>query len=323
MMKSRVDGPRSTRTEPVPGDTTPAPLRIGEKDLEGFSTERPLPMKLAQLWASNAPRARSWLPRKIGRAFGRRWKVVVASSDGSQFAVDPGNLDVYTAIVRDGGHEPWILRTCLHLARQGDVFFDVGANVGYFSIGVARRVPGVRVVAFEPQPTLARTIALSAALNGLDNVLVIPVMLGARDGSAQLFVPSHSVHASAVSPSRSARALTSPIETLAGLIDRRSLPWPTLVKIDVEGAEFEVFKGAARVLRENPPYLVFESNEHAERFGYSRRDLLDYLHDLGYFTFFAINPDGSFLRLSSARSYAHVSDLLAVPPGKPSPPPYG
>jgi FkbM family methyltransferase len=299
-----------------------APVSIPEEDLEGFSAARPLPMKVAQLWASHGTRARSWLPRQIGRVFGAGWRIFVAT-DGDKLAVDPHNLDVYTAIVRDRGHEPWILRTCLRLIRQGDAFYDIGANAGYFSIGVARRVPDVRVVALEPQPTLARAIAISAALNGLDNVLVLPAMLGAREGSAKLFVPNHSVHASAVAPSSKARSLACPVTTLADLVGRHLLPWPTLVKIDVEGAELEVLKGGNRLLRENPPYLVFESNEHAGRFGYDRSDLLNYILSLGNFTFFAINPDGSLFRLSSAFSNAHVPDLLAVPSNKASPASYG
>lgn len=305
------------------GDEAATPLRVTQKDIEAFSERRPLPLRLAQLWASHGPRARSWLPHKIGRAFGRRWKIVVATGDGDQLAVDPRNLDVYTAIVRDGGHEPWILRTCLHLMRPGDVFCDVGANAGYFSIGVARRAPGVRVIAFEPQPTLARAIAVSAALNDLDNVLVFPTMLGARDGTAKLFVPSHSVHASAVPRAPRVRALTCPVRTLTELVDRRLVPWPTLVKIDVEGAELEVLQGAVRLLQENPPYLVLESDENADRFGYSRSDLLDYLRDIANFAFFGIHPDGSLLPLATALSDTAVSDILVVPQGKPCPPSYG
>jgi len=207
--------------------------------------------------------------------------------------------------------------------RPGDVFCDVGANAGYFSIGVGGRFPDVRVVAFEPQPTLARAIALSAALSGLDNVVVLQTMLGAREGSAQLFVPSHSVHASAVSPAGRVRALTCPVKTLTGLVDRRLVPWPTLVKIDVEGAELDVLQGAVRILEDNPPYLVLESNENADRFGYSRSDLLDYLRGIENFTFFGIHPEGSLLPLATALLDAAVSDFLAVPPGRASPPPHG
>jgi FkbM family methyltransferase len=276
-------------------------------------------MILAQLWASHAPRARSWLPRKIGRTFGGDWKIIVTTAEGDALAVDTKNLDVYTAIVRDRGHEPWILRTCLQLLKDGDVFHDVGANAGFFSIAVARRKPSVRVVSFEPQPTLAKAIALSAELNGLDNVAVLPLMLGARDGSAKLFVPSHSVHASALSPSPRASTLTCPMKTLGGLIEDGVVPDPTLIKVDVEGAELEVLRGTTNHLKENAPYLVLESNEHAARFGYSRRDLIDFLRRLADYSFFGIRPDGELLPLIAGSTEDPVSDLLAVPHGRASP----
>jgi FkbM family methyltransferase len=320
VINPRVAKNHRTSTGKVPGNDPVVPLRVAQTELEGFSKHRPLPLRLAQLWASHGPRARSWLPRKLGRVFGRRWKIVVDTADGDMLAVDPTNLDVYTAIVRDRGHEPWILHTCLRLVRSGDVFYDVGASAGYFSIGVAGRAPGVTVVAFEPQPTLARAIAVSAALNGLNDVLVLPTMLGARDGSAKLFVPSHSVHASAVARAPGARALTCAVTTLDGLVDNRLVPWPTLVKIDVEGAELEVLQGATRLLRENPPYLVLETNENAARFGYSRGDLLDYLRGIANFAFFGIHPNGSLLPLATGLIDAAVSDLLAVPRGRASPP---
>ena len=76
----------------------------------------------------------------------------------------------------------------------GGVFYDVGANSGYVALEVAKRAPEVEVIAFEPQPGVARTIAVSAALNLLTNVRVYAAMLGC-DGTGTIFLAPNSIHA--------------------------------------------------------------------------------------------------------------------------------
>ena len=162
-------------------------------------------MRVAQLWANHAPRGRGWVPRNVGRLFGRRWRCVVRTSQGAMLAVDPCNLDIYTAIVREGFWERSVVRTCCTVLKSGDVFYDVGASGGAVSMAVSTHFRGaVEMVAFEPQAQLARLIAISARRSEAENVHVFHTLLGDRTGAGELFIPSHSIHPSMIARERRA-----------------------------------------------------------------------------------------------------------------------
>lgn len=280
------------------------------EDLEGWSERRPWAFSAALAWASRAPRARSWLPRQIGRTLGSRWRAIIQTESGTLLAVDPSNLDVYTTIARDGSQDPWVLQTCLSLVKPGEVFFDVGANAGFMSLSVATHFHDeVRVFAFEPQPSLARSVAVSAHLNNLKRCHVFETMLGAKDGTAELYLVAHAIHASAIARKSGAAVIERPVWRLDSLIAAGVVPPPAVVKIDVEGAEFDVLRGAERLLGEQPPCLILEADENMERFGYGLHDLLAYIRSCADYSFSGIRADGSLVGIRDDE----VRDILALP----------
>jgi FkbM family methyltransferase len=275
-------------------------------------------MRFARAWAMRAPRAAGWLPRQIGRRYGRDWRVVIQTENGISLAVDPNHLDTYTWLLRVHTPESAVVETCLRLLRPGDVFYDIGANVGYISLSVSRHFSSqVHVIAFEPQPNLARLILVSARLNNLESMTVFPTMVGGGNGWATLFVPSHSIHASAISREHNARALQSPVVTLDTLLRQRTIPRPDVIKIDVEGAELDVVRGAEELLRHDPPYVIFEADENMGRFGYTRGELFDVFRRLGKFEFFRLRPGGPVpIGEDDLDDFASDNDFVAVPPGR-------
>jgi FkbM family methyltransferase len=240
----------------------------------------------------------------------------LTTTDGLELALDPLNLDVFFDIVREGGHDLHVVRACLDLMDGRQVFYDVGANVGYVSLSVARAFPGAIVIAFEPQPGLATSLARSARLNGFGNIAVVPAMVGSRDGSAQLFLPGHPFHATAAPADRRMRSITTPIWTLDSLVESGAIPPPDVIKIDVEGGERDVFEGGASVIRERRPVLVFEAiGEHTRRFGYEPAALFDLLSRYGDFDFTGIRDDGALVPVDEALNDPNVHDFVAIPSG--------
>lgn len=271
-------------------------------------------LHFAQWWAQHGPRAKSWLPRKIGRFFGRNWQAVLTTPDGLELAVDPSNLDVFTEILRRGNHEPHVVRACIDLMRDGHVFYDVGASAGYFALSVARSFASGAVFAFEPQTSMATSLARSAQLNRLSNIVVVPAMVGAFDGSRRLFLPGHSVHASAARPGPQTRAVMSPIRTLDSLVKTGAVPVPNVIKIDVEGGERDVILGAEAVIREHQPSLVFEAlTELTQRFGYRREELFELLSSYADFRFKGIRDDGTLVDLPDSLDDPSIRDFVAIP----------
>jgi FkbM family methyltransferase len=175
----------------------------------------------------------------------------------------------------------------LHLIRQhvrlADTVCDIGANKGSFIFWLSRWCRKGKVVAFEPQPQFAELLGKLTRALKLDNVTIEQKAVFSEAGQADLFVPKgHSPGASLVSKT-------------AGASDFETIPVPmirlddyfarderiTFIKVDVEGAEFEVFKGAERILREQSPLIIFEcENRHLN--GASVEDVFAYLNALGY-----------------------------------------
>jgi FkbM family methyltransferase len=297
-----------------------ATVRVSDSDTTGWTSRWPLMMRLAQGWARWAPRARSALPRFVGRRFGRNWRVELVQPGGAHLAVEPSSLDVYLQIAATGAWDEDVLRTCRSLLAPGQVFYDIGANVGFMSIATAAHFGGaIRVVAFEPQPELALAVARSAKLSKLETVEVICAMLGNQPGEGDLFVGSHSIHASAVAREEGSRVLHCPVYSLDRLVTDGAIPPPDVIKIDVEGAEMLVFEGARDILRRHRPAIVFEADENLARFGLEPNDLMDFLRGTAGYRIYGI-ADGPLRLVDAADSAnAELRNFVALAPDAPVP----
>jgi FkbM family methyltransferase len=149
------------------------------------------------------------------------------------------------------------------LARTSGCVCDVGANVGAFTYLAAATIPeGSEVIAFEPVPELAELIRANIEANCLVNTTVVAQAVGARAGSAILFVPRdragsslHSEWASRFDPMP--QKLSVPMITLDEFFADRPIT-PDLIKIDVEQHERDVFCGMRQLLEETHPDIVVE-----------------------------------------------------------------
>lgn len=293
------------------------PLQISREELSRWSAKSPLGFALAKFWSHRMPRGKGWVPRKLGRLIGKDWQITIPTSTGAQLAVDPLNLDVYTTITRKGGvWEENVLTACRAITKRGDVFFDIGANAGWVSVEMSKLFgDALTLCAFEPQPSLARSVAISFQLNGFGSSSVYRLMLGKEEGEANLFIPAHSIHASAISREEGAEKIACPMTTLDQLIYSGELPSPNVIKIDVEGGELDVFRGAAESIRKQPPAIIFESDYNMDRFGYDRSALCAYLQELAAYRFYYINEMGRFLTAKDL-SDPEFDNLLALPPGR-------
>jgi FkbM family methyltransferase len=177
--------------------------------------------------------------------------------------------------------EGQMLRRLLAAAREGDTFFDVGANIGTVTIPVA--MTGAECLAFEPAPANAARLAANAELNRLSNVTVIEAAMWSEAGTVALRVDG----AEGAGRSRVVEADDGALEVPAATLDQFAgggAAAPDLLKIDVEGAELEVLRGAAATLGAGRVREVFvETHPPAlEERGASESDVAALLRDLGY-----------------------------------------
>lgn len=170
-----------------------------------------------------------------------------------------------------GWYERRNQRLLSRLVAPGNVVFDVGANVGFFSLLAARLSgPNGRVVAFEPLPRNGDLLERHLACNGVSTVRLMRVAVGERSGKASF--------AAAGEPSMGSLANDGePVDLVAidDLVAAREVPVPAVVKIDVEGAELRVLQGAAATFsRHRPALLVAAHGWH--RWSECRRQLAEW-----------------------------------------------
>jgi FkbM family methyltransferase len=152
----------------------------------------------------------------------------------------------------------------------GGVVYDVGANVGFFTLLAARMVgDGGRVLAFEPIAAAARLAEEAALRSGLaDRVEVRAAAVGAQSGTARMCSVAAGGIWSHMAGVRDPHPLTVeevdvPLVSLDDVVAGGAPP-PDVVKLDVEGAEGDVLRGASGVLAEHRPIVVCELHDTNE-----------------------------------------------------------
>jgi FkbM family methyltransferase len=145
-----------------------------------------------------------------------------------------------------------VLETILRTLRAGDVFLDIGANVGVYTVLSARAVGEAGcVAAFEPEIQRFERLQENLTLNGLGNVRPFRVALGEAEGEARLYVkgpPSPSLVAPQGRVAASAECAMVKVVNGDEYWKAQGLPPPRVVKIDVEGYELSVLKGLRGLL---------------------------------------------------------------------------
>ena len=184
-----------------------------------------------------------------------------------------------------GNLEPPVQEALRRHVAPGSVFYDVGANVGFFSMLAARLAgPQGRVFAFEPVPANAAAIRLNTELNGFTQVEVIERALGSDSRPAHLQVvdeASWSKLADYGSHPGTQELLA--IDTVA--VDELvagGLPPPDVAKIDVEGAEIAVLEGMRDTIARHRPAIVCELHD-------TNAEFVALADEMGYMT---MNLDG-------------------------------
>jgi FkbM family methyltransferase len=167
---------------------------------------------------------------------------------GFTFLVDVSRTDTHRLLYLDGQRFVAERNLIRSLLRPGMRVVDVGANLGYFLLLLESVIgPRGEVVCLEPEPDNLRELARNVRVNGLGNVVVLPIAAGDCDGFAPLRRGINAV----VNPGGS-ESFTVPLRRLDSLL---SAP-VDFIKIDVEGFELQVLRGAQRVLQQRPTVVV-------------------------------------------------------------------
>lgn len=165
------------------------------------------------------------------------------------------------------------------------VFFDIGANSGYFSLLASQISKNGFVHAFEPVPKAYRNFNNTIKLNHIKNIKLNNVCIGTKKGVVTFYVASHSDLSSlkVTAFQMKNRRIRCKMITLTDYCKNTILTKIDIMKIDTEGAERDILLNSKEILKKFKPILIVEfSNKTAEAFGYHPNDIYDFLTTLGY-----------------------------------------
>ena len=265
---------------------------------------------------------RRWLAWQLGSRL-VPGPVAINFVNETMLLVAPGMTGA-TGNVYVGLHEFQDMAFVLHLLRRGDVFVDVGANVGSYTV-LAGGV-GARCISIEPIRKAYDSLLLNVNLNGIrDTVAAHNIGLAARPGVLKFTAELDTVnHVAAASEEGGAAVIEVEVNTLDNVVADSE---PTLLKIDVEGFETEVIAGAEKVLSKGSLLaVIMELNGSGLRYRYDEHEVyklmlargftpcsydpvtrslrtLDGKNDAGGNTLFVKELEGVSRRLASAPAF--------------------
>ncbi|GCD43748.1 FkbM family methyltransferase [Streptomyces paromomycinus] len=207
---------------------------------------------------------------------------------GATFVTDTQDL-IQRYIYLFGVWEPHLTRWLERRLRPGDVFVDVGANIGYYSL-LASRLVGEKgaVVALEASPDFHRVLRKQVALNGCGNVRAVNAAISDREEMLTfILASSHNMGANSIVPYAGEAESTFEVaaQPLSDVLSADELARARVIKIDVEGAEGSVVRGLDPLLdqlRPDAELAIEVTPQRMLELGESAEELLDALRANGF-----------------------------------------
>ncbi|MEQ8541429.1 MAG: FkbM family methyltransferase [Coleofasciculus sp. D1-CHI-01] len=212
-------------------------------------------------------------------------------NDGSRF-----DYHLKTAIGGSlfcGGFENQETEFLQQTLKPGSIFFDIGANGGFYTVIAAKQV-GLKghVYAFEPGQSELELLRHNISINNLNNVTIVECAVGNTTGTAQLAISCDGAMNSLAKTNHPWQCIerwqSVKIISLDNFIQEYGIKKVDFIKIDVEGAEKLVFEGANRILSSDQEIIVmFEAYElNVNSFGYSVQEFIENLINSGMYLYY-------------------------------------
>lgn len=170
------------------------------------------------------------------------------------------------------------------LCKPGDHVIDVGTNIGWTVLNFGRLTQTGKVVGFEPDPFNHQVCKKNLSLNSIKNIQLLQFGLGDRESEVQMEVRTPGNRGgNRIAPTTTNNSVPVQIKRLDSVEEVKLLGIIHLIKLDVEGYELHVLRGAVNLLRKHKPTLFIEVDDHnLNDQGDSAQSLIVFLEELGY-----------------------------------------
>ena len=221
--------------------------------------------------------------------------------DRQYFRGDPSRDKLIYALYFRGWHEFFTSAIMDKFIKTDTTVLDVGAHLGWSSLFMARRVgPNGKVLAFEPSEVLAPYLKENILINKYQNVQVYNKALTEKNADIEI------AHSKINSSSESSKVACTTFDTF---YKNSSLDKIDFVKIDIEGFEMGCLIGMSAFIENNKPKITVEVHGNfLQEFGYTAKDVINFLEGFSYKIFYSENIDAD--ELISTQKHFHI---LALP----------
>lgn len=214
---------------------------------------------------------------------------VLVIRDGIKLSL-PMILDYIILVKPDWEEKVRQFVTELNLDDNDKLVIDIGANIGIYTVLLSHLYPKCKIISIEPSPTIFEKLKLSCQLNNLipgSNIELLNRAVSDKDGTLIEFYEKHSMSTMSkefltnisnnIITNENAREIVSTM-TIDALIETKSIDEISLIKIDVEGAEVLVLKGAINTLNRRKVKNIIIEYHSLENYDYS----INLLNEIGY-----------------------------------------
>ncbi len=206
---------------------------------------------------------------------------IVKDIQGSQMVLNLSGGGIHTDLFMYGYREPEATKVMQGILNPGMTVFDIGANIGYYALMEARVCK--QVFAIEPGLDNVSSLNTSIRLNGYSNISVHYTAIGDRDGTIRFSLNPASPNWHRVAKDGDKNAVIVPVTTLDTFWRTQGCPKVDLLRMDVEGYELSILKGACDIISCCLPAMFLEVHrDHLKSYGGSAREVLEFLAGYGY-----------------------------------------
>lgn len=219
-------------------------------------------------------------PSKVGRfaylgLLDRDLTVKYGLASGVKF--NAGQYNPHTVL---GDYEIPVQELLAEYLKPQDVFYDIGANVGFFTILAAKLVGKKgKVYSFEPEAENAAILKHNIELNNLTQVVAIEKAVSKITGVTKLWLTEYSGGHSIAPVGEKfdpEKYITINTVSIDELLQQQTIEPPTLVKIDVEGAEIDVLEGMSQTIDQWHPMIIYEVDDQRPEGLSNKREAIDH-----------------------------------------------
>ncbi len=192
------------------------------------------------------------------------------------------------------GYEKNEVELVLRNLAEGGCFFDVGTNIGLFSLNVAKGFQKISVHSFEPVPETFALLEKNVKHNGVGGKVRLNQKALSRESGNVYITSTHDI-GNHLEGMKKQGTVEVECLTMDSYVEKEGIRSLDLIKCDVEGAELLVLEGAKKTLERFKPRLLLEIvDAWTRRFSYGPKDILDFMKDIGYDSYF-IGKEGALV----------------------------